>query len=115
MPGIISPFAGIIAIVNVDPGDPANTNGRPAIQVVDIGQLRVEANISDADIVRVREGQSVQVRVDALPNEVFNGTVSYVAPTATVNGTIRTYKIRVDLETQDKLRAGMNVRVTIQP
>jgi HlyD family secretion protein len=112
---LTAPFAGIVAIVNIDPGDAASTGNQPAIQVVDIGQLRVEANISDADIVRVREGQTAEVRVDALPNEVFVGTVDYIAPTATVNGTIRTYKVRINLDKQDKLRAGMNVRVAIQP
>lgn len=108
-----APFDGVVSIVNVDPGDPSSTGGMPAIQIVDVNALRVEVQISDVDIARVAVGQTTTVIADALPGRQFAGTISYVAPTATVLGNVRIYLVRVDLEEQNELRAGMNVRVEI--
>lgn len=76
--------------------------------------MRVEVNISDTDIARVREGQVAEVRADAVPDEVYLGTVSYIAPTATVVGNVRTYTVRIVLDRQEGLRSGMSVRVNIR-
>ncbi|GAB4445445.1 MAG: efflux RND transporter periplasmic adaptor subunit [Chloroflexi bacterium OHK40] len=110
-----APFAGVVAQINVDIGDLAGSGGQPAVQIVDVSELRVEANVSDTDVARVREGMPATVTVDAIPGATFTGTVSYIAPTATVIGTIRTYPVRITLDAQDAgLRAGMSVRVAIQ-
>ncbi|WP_298818722.1 HlyD family secretion protein [Chloroflexus sp.] len=108
-----APFDGIVARVNVDPGDLAGTGALPAVQIVDMSELHVEAAISDTDVSRVREGQSVEVRVDALPGTVFQGTVDFIAPIANVVGNVRTFTVRVKLNEQEGLRAGMSVRITI--
>jgi len=108
-----APFDGVIAVVNIDPGDSSVLQGRPAIQIVDDQELRVEAQISDVDITRVALGQTVNVTVDGFADASFPGTVSFIAPTATTNGSVRTYQVYVTLERQDGLRAGMNARVTI--
>lgn len=107
-----APFDGIVASVNVDPGDPSTAGqGQPAIRVVDVSQLEVEVNISDVDIATVKPNQDVTVRADALPDREFAGRVIYISPTATVAGNIRTYLVRVALAQQEGLRAGMSVRV----
>ncbi|HMO56930.1 MAG TPA: HlyD family efflux transporter periplasmic adaptor subunit [Roseiflexaceae bacterium] len=109
-----APFDGVIAVVNIDPGDSSVVQGRPAIQVVDISELRVEVQISDVDIVRVQLGQPASVRIDGMNDTVYNGTVSFIAPTATSSGAVRTYQVYIALESQTGLRAGMNARVEIR-
>ena len=111
---IRAPFDGIVSAVKIDPGDLSNGSGQMIIQVVDVSELRVEVNISDSDVAKVREGQVAQVQVDAIAGQTFQGKVIYVAPTATVTGTVRTYTVRIVLETQGALRAGMSARVSIQ-
>ncbi|MBX0328217.1 efflux RND transporter periplasmic adaptor subunit [Oscillochloris sp. ZM17-4] len=111
---IKAPFAGTVSLVNIDPGDLSNGSGQMVIQVVDVSELRIEVNISDTDVAKVREGQSATVEVDAIPGQTFTGKVTYVAPTATVSGTVRTYAVRIVLDTQEGLRAGMSARVSIQ-
>jgi len=55
------------------------------------------------------------VTLDAVPGRTFAGTVTYVAPTATVVGNVRTYTVRITLDGQDPvLRAGMSARVNIK-
>lgn len=109
-----APFDGLVSIVNIDPGDPSTVQGGPAIQVVDVSDLRVETNISDVDIARVKEGQKASVRVDGLPDRAYTGTVTFVSPTSTTLGTIRTFLVRVTLDDITDLRAGMNARVDIE-
>jgi HlyD family secretion protein len=109
-----APFDGVVAIVNIDPGDPSVVQGGPAIQIVDTSSLRVEVQISDVDIARVQEGQAAEVRVDGIPDRTFTGAVSFVSPTATTQGTIRTFLVRVTLDDITGLRAGMSARVDIQ-
>lgn len=108
-----APFDGLVATVNIDPGDPSTTVGQPAIKVINISTLHLDAQISDIDIGKVSVGQAAEVRVDALPEQVFKGKVTYVAPTATTVGTIRTYLVRVSIDDQTGLRAGMSARVDL--
>ncbi len=110
---LVAPFDGVVAQVNVDAGDLAGGSPLPAIQVVDISELRVEVNVSDTDVTQVRVGQAATVTVDGLAGRTFQGTVTFIAPTATVIGNVRTFAVRVTLEQQDELRAGMSARVVI--
>lgn len=109
-----APFAGVVAQVNIDPGDPSSGAPLPAIQIVDLSELRVEVSISDTDVARVREGLPAEIRVDAVPETVFTGEVTYIAPTATVVGNVRTYLVRISVTDQAGLRAGMSARVNIR-
>jgi HlyD family secretion protein len=110
---IRAPFDGIVAELNIDPGDPSATGGDPAIRLVDVSTLRLEVQISDVDIGRVSEGQQASIIVDSVPDKVYTGKVTYIAPTATAVGTLRTYLIRVAIDDQTGLRAGMSARVDL--
>ncbi len=113
---LVAPFDGIVANVNIDVGDLASGGGAlPAIQIVDTSELRVEVNVSDTDVARVREGMPARITLDAIPGQSFGGTVTYIAPTATAVGNIRTYLVRVTLDEDrpEGMRAGMSARVNI--
>lgn len=111
---LVAPYDGVVAFVNIDPGDPSSTGTQPAMTVVDVSKLKVDASISDIDIAKVKIGQKVQINADALPDKTYTGTVTYIAPTATVVGNIRTYLVRIALDDQSDLRDGMSVRVEIE-
>lgn len=110
-----APFDGVVARINVDVGDLAGGGPLPAVQIVDLSELRVEVNVSDTDVARLREGMPATVSVDALPGQTFPGKVSFIAPTATVVGNVRTYAVRVTLDDANPvgLRPGMSARVAI--
>ncbi len=109
-----APFDGVIATVNVDPGDPSSTGARPAIRIVDVSALHVDVQLSDVDIGKVQIGQQAQIHSDSVPGKTFTGSIEYIAPTATSTGSIRTFLVRVSLDTLEGLRAGMNARVEIR-
>jgi RND family efflux transporter MFP subunit len=69
--------------------------------------LRVTAEVDEEDIARVRVNQKVVLRADALPGELFDGTVSEVTPKG--DPVARSYRVRVKLADPTKFKVGMTV------
>jgi HlyD family secretion protein len=111
-----APFDGIITAVNVSPGDNvggASASGAP-FTLVDRTKLHLDVSVSESDVAQLKEGQSAQVTIDALGTDVISGTVRYIAPAATVTQNVTTYRVRIDLPTQNQaIRVGMNATVDI--
>ncbi|NEX23041.1 efflux RND transporter periplasmic adaptor subunit [Thiorhodococcus mannitoliphagus] len=69
--------------------------------------LRVTADVDEEDIPRVRVGQKVVLHADALPGQVFDGTVSQITPKG--DPVARTFRVRIRLADPAGLRIGMTV------
>ena len=69
--------------------------------------LRVTAEVDEEDIPRVRLGQPVVLRADALPGEVFDGEVSGITPKG--DPVARSFRVRIRLAAPDRLKIGMTV------
>ena len=69
--------------------------------------LRVTAEVDEEDIARVHVNQKVLLRADALPGEIFDGTVSEVTPKG--DPVARSYRVRVKLADPSKFKVGMTV------
>jgi len=69
--------------------------------------LRVTAEIDEEDIPRVRLGQKVVMRADALPEQVFDGEVQEVTPKG--DPVARSYRVRIRLANPAKLQVGMTM------
>jgi HlyD family secretion protein len=111
-----APFDGVVTVVNISIGDSATTTGTTGapITVVDTSKLHLNVNVSERDVAQLRKGQQAQVVIDALGSEVITGTLSYVAPAATVVQNVTTYLVRIDLPKENEaIRVGMNASVEI--
>jgi HlyD family secretion protein len=108
-----APFDGEVAAINIDPGDPSSTSGQAPMRLINTSTLHVDVNISDVDIGRVTQGQPARIVAEALAGKEATGKVSYIAPAATVSGNLRTYLVRIALDSPAGLRPGMSVRVTL--
>jgi HlyD family secretion protein len=107
-----APFAGVIAAVNVKAGEAAG--GGPAFVLVDTSLFHIDVTVDEVDVARIGLGQQLTVTLDALPGEVINGKVDRIAPTATVNGGVVSYAVRLVLDaTEAPLRAGMSATADI--
>ena len=108
-----APFAGVVATVNLIPGEQAG-GAATAIQLVDRSALHVELTLSENDVVRVQAGQTVTVSVGTSNGRAIAGMVSYVAPVAQTNSGVVTYVVRITLtgDTAD-VKVGMTADVTI--
>ena len=76
--------------------------------------MQVIADVDEADIGQVKEGQSVTFTVDAYPDDVFNGDVQQVRLEATTTSNVVTYEVVITAPNPDlKLKPGLTANVTI--
>jgi RND family efflux transporter MFP subunit len=69
--------------------------------------LRVTAEVDEEDIARVRVGQRVVMRADAVPGAVLDGSVIEITPKG--DPVARSYRVRIELADPQRLRIGMTV------
>lgn len=80
----------------------------------DLTKMRVIANVDEADIGQVKEGQKVIFTVDAYPNDEFEGKVVQVRLEATTTSNVVTYEVVIDAPNPDlKLKPGLTASVNI--
>ncbi|MDX2137095.1 MAG: efflux RND transporter periplasmic adaptor subunit [Chloroflexota bacterium] len=104
-------MSGIVTRVNAQVGQPADLTG-VAVEVSDLSQLWLSANVDEVDIDRVYIGLPAQVRVDALPDETFAAVSQQIALLPVVVNAVVNYPTRFRIESDDtRLRAGMTAEV----
>ena len=99
---IVAPFDGVITRKLADVGDLA-APGRALVEIEDPKHLRLEADVSEAWIGRVKPGDTLPVRIGGLP-ALVTGVVSEIAPAADPGS--RTFLVTLDLPAQTGARAG---------
>ncbi|QPC81467.1 HlyD family efflux transporter periplasmic adaptor subunit [Phototrophicus methaneseepsis] len=105
---LYAPFAGIIVQNNYVIGQEP-PQGVGAL-LIDDSAYYVDLPIDEVDIVRVKVGQEVILRVDALPDTELSAEVVRVAYTPTQIGQLVVYNVRVRLnDTAEPIRVGMSV------
>jgi membrane fusion protein, multidrug efflux system len=108
---IVSPVNGFVARRAVDPGAFVGQNA-PVVDVVDIGSVRLVANIVEKDLTSMQTGDDTRVEVDAFPGEIFTGRVARVAPV--LDPATRTAPIEIEIPNPGfRLKPGMYARVTV--
>jgi HlyD family secretion protein len=108
---IVSPVNGFVARRAVDPGAFVGQNA-PVVDVVDIGRVRLVANIVEKDLTSMQTGDETRVEVDAFPGEIFSGRVARVAPV--LDPATRTAPIEIEIPNPGfRLKPGMYARVTV--
>lgn len=112
---IVAPFAGQIGAVNVRVGELANA-GDFALQLGNTEQMVVSTtDLRETDVVRLQVGMPVEVTFDALPDAVFQGTVTRIAPMSTAAQGSTNYTVKVEVaELDPHLRWGMTAFVNIR-
>lgn len=120
---IRSPVDGIITDRKVDPGQTlASQFQTPVLFVVapDLEKkVNVLASVDEADIGMIRDaqarGEPVTFRVDAYPNDVFNGKIAQVRLTPTTVQSVVTYTVVVESANEQlKLLPGMTANLSFQ-
>lgn len=104
-------FDGVISQRNYEPGDVIAANSH-ILTLIDPKTLRVRLQLSEQWVSLVKVGSSVDVRIDALGDQVFSGTISRIYPT--INPSTRKGTLEITLApTPDGARAGQLARVNI--
>jgi HlyD family secretion protein len=115
---ITAPIDGIVIQRAVEPGQTVNAGmNAPLLFILaaDLTKMQVNANIDEADVGRMRPGQSVSFRVDAFPTETFTGNVEQVRLQPTTVQNVVTYQTVIAVPNQQlKLKPGMTANVNIE-
>ena len=82
---IVAPFAGVVGIRNINVGDFVK-DGADLINLEDIGTLYVDYRLPERYQAKVAAGQSIELRVDAVPNRLYKANVEAIDPTIDANG-----------------------------
>ncbi len=127
---VYAPIAGLVVYAHVGAPEEGKKielgmtpfEGQPLMQLPDIGAMQVLTEVNEVDIGKVEVGQSVDVRVDALPNAVFSGRVSRIGSLAHhrvsratgKRSGVKVFSVEVDVENADeRLRPGLSATVSI--
>ena len=108
---IVSPVNGFIARRAADAGAFVSQNA-PIVDVVDIGRVRLVANIVEKDLTQIQAGDDTRVEVDAYPGEMFVGRIARVSPV--LDPSTRTAPVEIEIPNPGfRLKPGMYARVTV--
>ena len=114
---ITSPIDGVVLSKAVEEGQTvAASFNTPELFTIaqDLTDMRVIADIDEADIGGVKEGQRVSFTVDAFPDDKFEGSVTQVRQQATTESNVVTYEVVISARNNDlKLKPGLTANVTI--
>ena len=114
---ITSPIDGVVLSKSVEEGQTvAASFNTPELFTIaqDLTNMRVIADIDEADIGGVKEGQRVSFTVDAFPDDKFEGAVTQVRQQATTSSNVVTYEVVISAPNNDlKLKPGLTANVTI--
>ena len=114
---ITAPIDGVVLAKKVEEGQTvASSMTTPTLFIIaqDLTDMRVIADIDEADIGGVKEGQRVSFTVDAFPDDTFEGEVTQVRQQATTTSNVVTYAVVISARNDDlKLKPGLTANVTI--
>ncbi len=106
-----APFAGVVAAVNVAPGEAAG--GQAPVVLIDVSRYLVKVTVDEVDIARVTLGQPVEVVVDAL-GVPFRGEVVNIEPLPTGTSGVTAYRVTVAFDPAGQpVRPGMTTSAAI--
>ena len=117
---ITSPIDGVVTRVNAEVGEMATGStynpGPVIVEVADLSKMVVMAQVDEADVAGVKEGQNAKVNIHAWPDKVFQGVVDSVALSHKIdrNGS-KYFEAEIILETfEERVLSGLTADVDIE-
>ncbi len=117
---VVAPMSGVVIKKGVELGETVTSGvssfnaGTVLFTVADLKSLIIRVNLNEVDIAKVHVGQPVRITLDAYPQKIFTGKVTFVAPSADLVEKIKVFKIEISLdELSEAYRTGMSANVEI--
>lgn len=107
---VVSPRDGVVILKYLEegtiipPGTSVFSEGTSIVQIADVSKMYVEVQVDEADIAEVKVGQHVNVRLESTPGAPLQGKVSRVNPGAVTANGVTQIKVRVEVESNDKVK-----------
>ena len=91
-----------------------SSNSVTAFTVSPDESMELAISVDELDILSISEGQSADITFDALEDQIFTGTVASISGTASVNGGVAKYTVKIEVPKDENMRIGMNASATIK-
>jgi cobalt-zinc-cadmium efflux system membrane fusion protein len=113
MVDIFAPVSGVITDQEVTAGALVQAYSTPyPFTISDLSTTWIVCDVYENDLANVRLGDSAQITLNAYPDRMFTGKVSNIG--AILDPTIRTGKVRIEVENPGIMRLGMFARATFR-
>lgn len=110
---LTAPFAGVVTAVNVVAGQAVGASSNP-IQIADLSNLQIETQVSELDRAKLKVGQPVNIKLEALSGVTLQGEISRINPTGTSTSGVVNYGVLIKVTKSDpNAAAGMTATLTI--
>jgi RND family efflux transporter MFP subunit len=117
---VAAPMSGVVIKKGVELGETVTSGvssfnaGTVLFTVADLKSLIIRVNLNEVDIAKVHVGQPVRITLDAYPQKVFSGKVTFVSPAAELVEKIKVFKVEITpSELADAYKTGMSANVEI--
>lgn len=105
---VFAPFNGVVAAVPAQVGGSASS-GQALLTLIDDGVVNLPIQVDETEIGKVQVGQRAEVTLDALEGQRFEGRVTRISPSATIQQNIAVFYATVAIQNPErKLKAGMS-------
>jgi RND family efflux transporter MFP subunit len=111
---LTAPVSGIVTRADAKRGEIV-TSGTTLVSIISESDIRIEANVSEINISKVKVGDKVYIELDALANETLEGKVVYIDPGETLVDSVPTYKVTIAFDelTVGEIRSGLTANLRI--
>lgn len=116
---IIAPFDCTVLIRPISIGQAVSgsggfNSGTEVLTIADLNKMIINAHVNQADVIRLSNGQEVDIQVESVLGLTMKGIVERVAPQSTIKNSIKGYAARILIEKQDpRVRPGMTANLSI--
>ncbi|WP_240912511.1 efflux RND transporter periplasmic adaptor subunit [Lysobacter sp. HDW10] len=107
---VVAPISGVVASRSIKTGNLVQISN-PIFRIVDTNRLEATLNVPERNVDVIRAGLPVQLSLDAVPGQVFNGTVARVSPV--VDSGSGTFRVVAAFNDSGVLQPGMFGRINI--
>jgi RND family efflux transporter MFP subunit len=109
---LTSPITGIVTEKVTEPGNLLQA-GNEVVKIGDFNRVKVVVQVSELELAQIEIGQSVQVRLDAFPNETLIGRVTRISPAADAIARLIPVEVVIP-NAQGKIGSGLLARVNFE-
>lgn len=105
-----APIDGIVAVLNAVPGEELDVESRIAVEIIDTSVVELSGQVDETDVLRISYGDPAEITLDAMPGQVFTGSISSISSAAQLQQGIAVFTllVRIDVPPGVDLREGMN-------
>jgi HlyD family secretion protein len=108
-----APFSGEVTALFVKENEWVNPGVR-LLEITNYDSLEISANVDELDVAKISEGRTARIYINALPDDVRQGSITAIAREGVLSGGIMTYAVRVSISDMSRLLIGMSAEVKVE-